>query len=430
MENDTQNSINLAEKSSPFEQGETISSLHNLGRTEFIILCATLICLVALAIDAILPALQIMGNDLGVENDNDNQMVISIVFAGLALGQLVAGPLSDTYGRKPVILGGLVLFLIGCIISINSRSFEGMLIGRFLQGLGVSAPRIVSIAMVRDLYHGRSMAQIMSFVMAVFIIVPALAPALGQIVLFFAGWRMIFLLFIFVAFLGFLWLSIRQKETLSLEKRLPFSARQLWKGMVETCTNRISIGYTIAAGIIFGSFIGYLNSAQQIFQDIYGLGDQFPLYFAGLALAIGCASLTNGKLVMKYGMRRLLFIALIAQMSVSILFFVYISTLQTAPSLLYLMIWGSSAFFCTGILFGNFNALALEPMGHIAGLASAIIGAFSTFISVGLGGYIGYLFNGTVIPLVGGFGFLSLAGFIVVLWSEGKLFPTNNIKRY
>lgn len=396
-------------------------SQKSIGRTEFIILCATLICLVALSIDAMLPALQIIGTDLGVVNNNDNQLIVTTLFAGLALGQMVTGPLSDTIGRKRTIHYGLFLFLIGCIISVTSESFEGMLVGRFLQGLGVSAPRIVTIAIVRDLYEGRGMAQIMSFVMAVFIVVPAVAPALGQAILLVAEWRMIFIALVAVAIIGFLWLSLRLPETLSDEKRLPFSTHQLWSGIKETCSNRIAFGYTIASGIIFGSFIGYLSSAQQIFAVVYDLEEQFPLLFAALALALGAASIVNGKLVVKYGMRRLLFIALISQIIISTSFFLYAYLQDGVPVLATLMTWGVASFFCTGILFGNFNALAMEPMGHIAGLAAAAIGSISTVISLAIGFYIGYLFNGTILPLVGGFALLSLLGLMVVLWTERRL---------
>ncbi|MTI09834.1 multidrug effflux MFS transporter [Curvivirga aplysinae] len=393
----------------------------HIHKAELIALCAMLTSLVAMSIDSMLPALQIMGQELGVLAENDNQLVVSVLFSGFAIGQLFMGPLSDSIGRKLAIFFGLGLFLFGSILCVTAESFETMLWGRFIQGLGVAGPRIVTMALIRDLYEGRGMAQIMSFIMAVFIIVPALAPSVGQAILAVAEWRWIFLTLIIMAAIGFIWLLTRQPETLDKEKRLPFSPKQIWTGIKETCATRASFGYTIAAGIIFGAFIGYLSSAQQIFQDVYDAGENFPIYFGVLALAIGAASLVNGKLVVKYGMRNLLIKALMAKIVICFAFLPFVLFAEGRPDLLYFMIWGMSAFFCTGILFGNFNALALEPLGHIAGIASSVIGALSTLISIFLGYAVGNAYDFNVTPLVAGFGFLSLLGLFVVYWTERKL---------
>lgn len=393
----------------------------HIHKAELIALCAMLTSLVAMSIDSMLPALQIMGKELGVLVENDNQLVVSILFSGFAIGQLFMGPLSDSIGRKRAIFSGLILFLFGSILCLTAETFETMLWGRFIQGLGLAGPRIVTMAMIRDLYEGRGMAQIMSFIMAVFIIVPAVAPSVGQAILSIAEWRWIFLTLIIMGAISFVWLLLRQPETLDKEKRLPFSLQQIWSGIKETCGNRISFGYTIAAGIIFGAFIGYLSSAQQIFQDVYKTGENFPIYFGMLALAIGAASIANGKLVVKYGMRNLLLKALIAKIIICFAFLPIVFFADGQPALVHFMIWGMSAFFCTGILFGNFNALALEPLGHIAGIASSVIGALSTVISIILGYTVGNAYDVTVTPLVTGFGFLSLLGLFVVYWTERKL---------
>jgi DHA1 family bicyclomycin/chloramphenicol resistance-like MFS transporter len=337
---------------------------------EFVALAALLISLVAMSIDAMLPALGHMAVDLQVANANDTQLVVSAIFVGLAVAQMVFGPLSDSLGRKPVIYLGLAVFCAGCAISMTATSFTVMLVGRFLQGIGAAGPRIVTIAVVRDQYKGAAMARIMSIVMAVFIIVPAAAPALGQGILYLAHWRTIFALLLAQGVLAFVWFAIRQPETLALDKRLPLSPARVGRAIIETCTNRTALGYTFTAGFVFGAFLGYLSSAQQIFQVQYGVGAWFPAYFGGLALALGLASIFNARMVMRFGMYRLSLRALWSLTCLSLLFLVPTIALEGDPPLWALMVFLVPAFFCVGILFGNFNALAMEPMGHIAGTAA------------------------------------------------------------
>jgi len=395
---------------------KTVRQAPALG--EFVVLMALLISLVALSIDAMLPALSEIGGELGARRSNDSQLVISALFLGLAAGQLVYGPLSDSIGRKPAIYGGLVLFLIGCLLSIVSWDFSAMLAGRFLQGLGAAGPRIVTIALVRDRYEGRAMARIMSLVMAVFIIVPAVAPALGQGILLFAHWRMIFVILLLLAVVAFIWFGLRQEETLPAGRRRPFSLGGIASGFRETLADRCALGYTIAAGLIFGAFVGYLASAQQIFQELFALGQLFPIYFAVLALAIGGASYLNARLVMQHGMRRLSWRALQVLGGVSLVYFGVAAALGGQPPLWTLMAWGMAAFFCMGILFGNFNAMAMEQLGHIAGVAAAVVGSLTTVISLVLGTWIGQSYDGTVLPLVGGFALLGAASILVMHWTE------------
>lgn len=387
-------------------------------RFEFVALVALLISMVALSTDIMLPALPMIGEALGVTDPNGAQMVVFVFFVGLCFGQLLSGPMSDSYGRKPVVYLGLAIFTVGCLLSIFCTSFAMMLIGRLLQGLGAAAPRIVMIAIVRDDYSGRAMARIMSFVMAVFIIVPAVAPALGQLVMLFAGWRMIFLSLLVVALISLVWFVFRQDETLAVDNRLPFSLDQLSLGFKETFGNRVALGYTLAAGCIFGAFVGYLSSAQQIFQTTFGKGESFPLYFAIVALAIGAASILNSQLVMKYGMRRLSHTALIVSTLASFGFLPIALGWFGESGLIHFMGWALINFFCMGILFGNFNALAMEPLGHIAGIAAALIGSVATFISLPSGILVAQLFDGTVVPLVAGFAILGLASFCVVYVTE------------
>ena len=385
---------------------------------EFVALLAMMISIVALSTDVMLPGLDVIGRDLAVVDLNDTQLVISSLFAGYAVGQMLAGPLSDCYGRKPVIYVGYVIFVLGCLLSAFATSFTLMLIGRVLQGLGAAAPRIVAIALVRDGYEGRAMARIMSFVMAVFIIVPAIAPAVGQGVMWLSGWRMMFWLLIVMAIISSVWFAVRQPETLPVSARRVFTIGGVMGGTAECFQFRVAVGYTIAAGLIFGAFLGYLSSAQQIFQITFKTGAFFPLYFGTAALAIGAASVLNAKLVMRLGMRLLTQRALVSTTVVSGLMLVPLWMMDGVPPLWLFMIWLLANFFCMGILFGNLNALAMEPLGHMAGLGAALIGSISTFIALPLGWAIGASFAGGVMPLVAGFAVLGGLSLLVMLWTE------------
>jgi MFS transporter, DHA1 family, multidrug resistance protein len=396
--------------------GDNRMPARSLG--ESVALMALLMSLTALSTDAMLPALPEIGRDLGVSRANNTQLVIAALFIGLAAGQVICGPLSDSIGRKPTIYGGIAVFIIGCLLSALSTNFEVMLIGRVLQGAGASAPRIVTLALIRDQYEGRRMARIMSLVMAVFILVPTLAPAIGQGILLVAHWRAIFAAMLAIALIALVWFAWRQPETLPPERRSPFSFGHIIGAVRETCVNRISLGYTLAAGVIFGAFVGYLVTAQQIFQAQYGLGKLFPLYFAILALAIGGASITNARLVMRFGMRSLSSWALRAMTLLSIGFYVLAFAADGAPTLWSLMVYLILVFFCLGLLFGNFNALAMGPLGHIAGVGAAVVGSLQTIVSVTLGGLIGQAYDGTVLPLVGGFALLAAVSMAITRWAE------------
>ena len=391
-----------------------------IGFGEFVALMATMIALTALSIDAMLPALTNIGNDLGVTVANDNQLIISTLFLGLAIGQLFYGPLSDNIGRKPAVYIGLLVFSIGCITSIFAESLTAMLIGRTLQGIGLSGPRVVSVAIVRDLYKGERMAQVMSFVLAVFIAVPALAPALGQGILMISNWNMIFSVLLILGIVTFIWFSLRQPETLLKENRRKFSILNLKNALKEVFTTRSTMFYTLAAGFISSAFVGFLNSSQQVFQIQFELAEKFPLYFAIIALSVGSASFVNGKLVMKYGMQMMVKSAVLSIVFISILFYVLINTVLPNPSLLMFMIYLLSTVFFVGILFGNLNSMAMEPLGHIAGLGAAIVGSVSTFISVPFGTYIGMQYDGTVQPMVLGFLIFGTLTAAAILLAKGK----------
>lgn len=385
---------------------------------EFVVLMAVMSSLIAFSIDAMLPALPQIASDLGIARENDRQMIVTALFLGLALSQLVYGPVSDTIGRKPTIYWGFGIFLVGTLMCTFSINFEIMLLGRLLQGIGAAGPRIVSIALIRDLYQGRAMAKILSLVTTVFIVVPVIAPSIGQGILFFAEWRAIFVVLLLQGIIGFVWFTWRQPETLPTERRASFSLRRILIAFREACSNRFTLGYTIMAGLIFGAFIGYLTSTQQILQEQYGLGEMFPIYFGANALAFGVASLVNAKLVMRLGMRRLAAIGLVTSSLLSVAFFVVTLLSAGHPPLWSLMTYLMAIFFSVGILFGNFNALSMEPMGHIAGIAAAVVGSLTTLISTVLGNILGQAYDGTVRPMIFGFAVLTILSTAVMYYVE------------
>ncbi len=398
-----------------------------LPAREFALLIAMLTAMAAMAIDAMLPALGEIGSELGVVRENNRQLVISALFLGLALGQIVYGPLSDRFGRKPGMYIGLGLFVLGCLLSMAAWSYPVMLAGRFLQGIGAAGPRIVCLALVRDRYEGREMARVMSFIFAVFVIVPTVAPALGQVILLVSGWRAIFGALLAFAATALMWFAIRQPETLTPERRVPLSIGPLAAAVGEVGGSRRAVGYTVATGLVFGGFLGYLNSAQQIFQEQYQLGSLFPLFFAVLSLAFAAASYLNGHLVIRHGMRKLAVRSLMALCLLSAGFLVVLVQMPGEAPLWSFMAWGGAAFFCLGVVFGNVNALAMEPFGHIAGIAAALIGSFTTLLSMLLGGLIGQFYDGTLIPLVGGFAFLGLASLGAMSWAGGGRKPEQQL---
>lgn len=388
-----------------------------LPAREFALLIAMLTAMAAMAIDAMLPALGEIGSELGVVRENNRQLVISALFLGLALGQIVYGPLSDRFGRKPGMYIGLGLFLLGSVLSMAAWSYPAMLAGRFLQGVGAAGPRIVCLALIRDRYEGREMARVMSFIFAVFVIVPTVAPALGQVILLISGWRAIFGALLAFATAGLVWFAIRQPETLTPERQVPLSFGPLAAAVGEVAGHRTAVGYMVAAGLVFGGFLGYLNSAQQIFQEQFQVGVLFPAYFAAMSLAFALASYLNGQLVVRHGMRRLAIRGLQALSLLSAGFLVALIQIDGAAPLWTFVLWGMAAFFCLGSVFGNVHSLAMEPFGHIAGIAAALIGTVTTLLSMLLGGLIGQFYDGTVVPLVGGFSILGLASLGAMSWA-------------
>ena len=381
---------------------------------EFVALMASLMSIVALSIDALLPGLPEIGASLGNTNTNDNQLIITMIFLGLGFGQLIFGPLSDSFGRKPIVYIGFILFVIATIICVSTNSFEMMIFGRILQGVGLSSPRTISIAIVRDSYSGNYMAKILSVVVMVFILVPVIAPTLGQILLNFYSWESIFYMNLIYGILVMFWFWKRQPETLAIEKRIHFSPRIFINGTKEFFKYKYAIAFTLVSGFITGSFMVYLSTSQQIFEQQYNLADLFPYIFASLAISVGFATFLNSMLVVKYGMWRMAYYGIIAYVIISLLYVILFWSGDN-PSIGILISFFALQFFAIGFLFGNLRALAMQPLGHIAGIGSAINGFISTVLAVPIANYIGSFVIDSVLPLFIGFsifGILSLLIFI------------------
>ncbi|MCM4165271.1 MULTISPECIES: multidrug effflux MFS transporter [unclassified Arenibacter] len=383
---------------------------------EFVAIMASLMSIVALAIDALLPAMSTIGKSINSLDPTENQKFITMIFLGLGVGQLVFGPLSDSFGRKPIVYIGFVVFCLASAICVLAPNLEWMIIGRILQGVGLSAPRTISISMIRDSYKGDYMAKIMSFVTAFFILVPIVAPAMGKFFLDHYGWEAIFYMQLVATLVVGVWFWRRQPETLKPEYKIKFSSHVFMDGFRELLRYPETMAFTIVSGLITGAFMVYLSSAQEVFEGQYGLAGNFPFVFAGLAISIGLSTLLNGTMVVKLGMRRLALIAMTLFCTVSI---VYVGLFWNShnPGLWILITFLAMQFFTLGFIFGNLRAIAMEPIGHIAGIGAAITGFISTMISIPIATYIGSFIGDTILPLFVGFlvcGSISLGIFMVM----------------
>ncbi len=389
---------------------------------EFIALMAALMSIVALAIDALLPAIAKIGISIHSLDATDNQLLITMIFLGLGVGQLFFGPLSDCYGRKPIVYIGFVVFTLASILCVAAPSLEWMIVGRILQGIGLSAPRTISISIVRDTYKGDYMARVMSFVTAFFILIPVVAPAFGKLIMDFFGWEAIFYAQLFFAMVICIWFWKRQAETLHPEYKIPFSSHVFADGLKEVIKYKESIAFTIVSGLITGSFLVYLSASQHVFEDQYGLADEFPLIFAGLSISIGLSTFLNGTMVLRYGMRKLAFMALTVFSAIAILY-VLLFWKSDNPDIVVLVCFLSAQFFCLGFIWGNLRSIAMEPIGHIAGIGAAITGFISTLLSIPIAGFVGRYVQDTVLPMFMGLaicGILSMGIFIIMRKHESK----------
>ena len=334
---------------------------------------------------------------------------------GYALGVMIFGVASDSFGRKRPIYIGFGLFFIGTIVAIFATSFNMLLVGRVLQGIGAAGPQIIPTAITRDLYKGRGMAEVMSLIMMVFMLIPTIAPLLGQTILLLSNWQGIFVMLGIYSLFALTWFTVRLPETLPPRLRVPFSFKQVISSIQEVLTNRRAVLFTISEGLTFAAVLAYLSTAQQVFQDHFQLGERFPIYFGALALVMMLASYVNSRFVEKLGMHWLVLRAsLLLFVTASI--YLFIILLNNTPVPLWsFMLFASIAYFCLGILFGNMHSLAMEEVGHVAGVAASVIGSLSTLIATVIAAIIGSFYNDSVTPIVLGFGILMIPITIITL---------------
>lgn len=396
-----------------------------MGFGQFVALIAAMMATNALAIDSMLPALPNIGEALGVHDPNARQWVITAYLLGFGVAQLVYGSLADRYGRKPVLMVGLTLYTLFAALCAFSTSFQMLLVARFLTGLGAASTRVLTISIVRDCYSGRQMARVMSLAFIVFLATPVIAPSLGQAVMMFASWRWIFGVLSIFGLVVIAWAAIKLPETQHPEDRIPISVKGVSSAFKASLTDRVAMGYTIASTLVVAGLFGFLNSAQQIFVDVLGAGDLFPLIFAGIAASMAVSSLLNARIVDKLGMRKVSHWALIG--------FIAFAAAHAAiammghETLLTFALMQAGMMFCFGLVMSNFGAIAMEPLGHVAGAAASIQG-FITTVGGALAGFlIGQMFDGTTVPLTLGFVGFGVLGLLVVLATEkGKLFQTGS----
>ncbi|MBD8876098.1 MFS transporter [Roseibium polysiphoniae] len=388
---------------------------------EFVVMIAALMALNALAMDVMLPALPDIGNALGIENENDRQQVLIAYLIGFGGAQLFYGPISDSYGRRAILLGGLALYAVASVASLMSNTLDQLLLARFVQGVGCAATRVIAVSVVRDCYTGRQMGKVMSLVMMIFMAVPIIAPSIGQAVLLMSNWHWIFSLLLFAGIVMLIWCWIRLPETLPKEYRQPLNVETILRAYITTVKTRVSLGYMLAITCVFGGLFSFITMSQQIFVDIYGLGVYFPIVFAGIAVAMSLASFLNSRLVEAVGMRRLSHTATLVYTGSGILLFALSSA--GIENLIVFTILSATLMACFGFIGANFNSMAMEPLGDIAGTASSVIGFVTTLGGAILGYIMGQYFNGTTQPLGFAFAIYGLGALASILIAEkGNMF--------
>lgn len=384
---------------------------------EYVVLSAFLTALTALSIDIMLPALPQIADHFKLGDPNDRQLVVVTYFVGFGVGQLFWGPISDRFGRLPVLTVGLCIFVAGSIVALTCETFEMLLAARCIQGLGSASSRVTVTAIARDLFSGARLSRVMSLIMTVFIVVPVFAPLVGQGLLYIGDWRLPFWVILSAGGLALAWSQLRLPETRPVDLRRS-EGNRLGRAVLAFARERGSIAYMIACGLLFGCLLSFIANAQQIFGELFGFGDAFALAFASVALAMSAAAITNARIVLKRGMRPVCHTALLAFVALSIA--LALVTSQITPPAYVFLPWLASLFYLFGLITPNFNAIVLEPMGDIAGLAASILG-FTTTLLAALGGWlIGGAYNGTLFPFALGFAMLSSAALVLVLMVEGR----------
>jgi DHA1 family bicyclomycin/chloramphenicol resistance-like MFS transporter len=340
----------------------------------------------------------------------------------MAIGTLIVGPLSDSYGRKPIIYGGAFIYILTSVVCVVSQSLELILVARFLQGVGASAPRVVAQALVRDFYKGREMARISSFIMIVFALVPAVAPLLGSFVMFAYDWRAIFFMFIAFVAISTIWMGLRINETITEENRVKFNLRNLVSAFREVLSHPLILSAVITLVFAYSILFVGIFLIQPVFERVFGRPESFPYWFAAIALLAASSSYVNARLVRRLGMRMLTNIAFRTQvgLSIAILLVFGLGYFDGEFGFFCFLFWMFSIFFQAGLTMGNLTALAMEPVGHIAGTAASLISAIATIGSVFLAAIVGQFFDGTPIAMIVG----------ITLFASFGAVSAHRLKRY
>jgi len=388
------------------------------GKREFVVLMAALMASNALAIDAMLPALPAIGRALDVLEDNRRQLVITFYLLGFGAAQLAYGPIADRYGRKPLLIGCMAFYAVFAALAGLAGSFPLLLGARFLQGVAAAGTRVLVVAIVRDRFHGSAMAQIMSLVMIIFMVVPVLAPAFGQGVLAIGSWRHIFILLAAYGLGLALWGWLRVPETLAEENRRPLSAAHIGQAVAETLRVRASIGNTLASTLAFGALFAFIGSIQQIIFDVFGRPELIGLVFGCIAGPMAASSYANSRLVMRLGPRRLLLGALTTFMIVALFHLAVV--LAHGETIWGFVVLQALTMACFGLVGANAGALAMAPLGHIAGTASSVQGMITTIGGALIGLGIGQLFDGTTVPMIAGFAACGGLALLAAFWANPK----------
>jgi DHA1 family bicyclomycin/chloramphenicol resistance-like MFS transporter len=392
-----------------------------ISRPEFIAMMAALMALNSLAIDIMLPALPKMGEALRVAHENDRQFVLTAYLVGFGVAQLFFGPLSDRFGRRLPLMAGITIYIVAAAFAAIAPSFEVLLALRFIQGVGAASTRVVAQSVIRDRFEGRAMAEVMSLIFMTFMVIPVIAPAIGQLILFSGHWQAIFMFMAVLALVILLWAFLRMAETLRPENRRPLKVAVIAEGFRLVFANRTAFFYGLSAMFAMGGLFGFISTAQQIYVDIYGLGVYFPLAFAFVAAMMAVASFLNSRIVGAIGMRRVAHTALIGFTAISAVWLA-LAYAGMLPFAAFLVVF-TLVMFSFGLVGSNTMTLAMEPLGKVAGTASSVFGFLQTAGGAALGAGIGYAYDGTVIPVAGGFFSLGLIAIACVLIAEdGKLF--------
>lgn len=393
---------------------------------ELVIMIASLMAMNAAAIDVFIPSLQEMGQTLGVTDPNQRQFVITAYLIGFGGAQIIYGPLSDRFGRRPVLMVGLAIYMAATIAGAFSPSFTALLAFRLIQGIGAAATRVIAVSIVRDTFGGRRMASVMSLVMMVFMTVPVIAPNIGQAIMVFGNWRQVFIVTGLFGIFVSLWAAIRLPETLHAEDRRELTVKRVAEAFRIVLTNRLAFGYTVATALVFGVLFGFINQAEQLYTQVYDMGPLYTLAFSATAIFMAAASFLNSRLVETFGMRKLSHGALVGFLVIASVHVAVAWAMGGAAPLWFFIVAMTMLFCLFGFIGANFNALAMDPLGHVAGTASSVLGFMQTFGGGIFGAIVGYFYDGTVIPMLLGFILLSLGALGCVFLAEGRLFESRN----